>query len=78
MDGDAHSRSDNLRTHKYPTDLARNLEPLPIKIPTSFALDWQRMELVRSHAERSKATSWTSPYAFVRNGRLISIRRLNA
>ena len=39
------------------TDLARNLKQLPIKIPTSVALGWQRMGLARGHAERSKTTS---------------------
>src|SRR6266478_4429986 len=36
------------------------------------------MGLVRGHAKRPKTTSWASRYAFVRNKRPISIRRVNA
>ena len=72
-----HSRVDNLRAQKYRADLARN-RIVAIKIPASVALGWRRMGLVRGHAKRPKTTSWASRCAFVRNGRLISIRRVNA
>src|SRR5882757_621710 len=72
-----HSRVDNLRAQKYRADLARN-RIVAIKIPTSVALGWRRMGLVRGHAKRPKTTSSASRYAFVRNKRPISIRRVNA
>ncbi len=77
MDAGISTRVDNLRAQKHRADLARN-RIVAIKIPASVALGWRRMGLVRGHAKRPKTTSWASRYAFARNGRLISIRRVNA